>query len=378
MARIVVGGLGVWSFWVRRTGRIGRSCRDGRPWLGLWLWGCCWIVGGWQATAAWAQLDLVVKTDGSRITGRMVEMNANELSVERNRVTTKIPVQEIDHVRFSDEPARLNQVRESIQGRQYEQAVRDLSQMSWDGLRPETTLDGMYYMAKARSELALTGAAGHSLGEAVGLLRRFQEGGRNHYQFHRATLLYGRLAMASDRLPLAIETFQGLTSVNDRSIAMQACIELGNAQLLSNRSAEAAAAFRQAGQFDLNDPHSQRLKQTSRIMGLVAEAAPGEAAAVEAIEEIIANESPDDVYVNAFAYNALGRLYLAADRPRDAEIAYLHTDLLFAANAQAHPEALYHLIRIWGEDGKTDRATEAREKLKNRYGGTYWSQKLAN
>ncbi|MBL8889799.1 MAG: tetratricopeptide repeat protein [Planctomycetaceae bacterium] len=336
-------------------------------------------VTGASCGVALGQLETVVKLDDSRLTGKMLEMNATEISIERNRQASKISVQEIDHIRFSDEPNRMNQVREQINGRQFEQAAKELAGMSWEGLRPETVLDGLYYSAKVKAELALMGVAGHSLADAVGLLRKFQESGKNHYQYNRAMLLYGQLAFSANRLPLAIETFQGLTGVADQMTAIQAYLELGNAQLLDNKPVEAAQSFKKAAEFDLADAQSLRLKQTAKIMGHVAEAGNGGIeASVSAIQAIIANESPDDVFLNAVAYNALGRLQFGANQMRDAELAYLHTELLFASNPQAHPEALFHLIKIWSDAGKTDRATEAREKLKGRYGGSYWATKLTN
>lgn len=341
----------------------------------LMMVGVAAIPGG----VALAQLETIVKVDGSRVTGKLLEMTSSEISIERNRQTTKIPVQEIDHIRFSDEPTRMNQVRERINGRQFEQAAKELMGMSWDGLRPETVLDGVYYSAVVKSELALMGVPGNSLTDAVGLLRRFQENGKNHFQFNRAMLLYGQLAFSADRLPLAIETFQTLTTVPDSVTALQAFLVLGNAQLLEKKYLEAAQSFKKATEFEMADAQSLRQKQTARIMAHVAEAGAGSIdAAVTAIQAIIANESPDDVYLNAMAYNALGRLQFQANQTRDAELSYLHTELLFAANAQAHPEALYYLIKIWSETGKTDRATEAREKLKGRYGGTYWATKMTN
>jgi tetratricopeptide (TPR) repeat protein len=237
----------------------------------------------------------------------------------------------------------------------------------------------MYYSAKVKAELALMGVPGHSISDAVTLLRRFQETGKSHYQYHRGLLLFGQLAFSADRLPLAIETFQNLTAVGDQNLALRASVELGNSLLLEKRPTEARQAFQRAMSFDLTDPDSLRWKQTARILGHVAEAdSTGVAAATAAIQAIIAAESPDDVHINAVGYNALGRLQFQANQTRDAELSYLHTELLFAAHAQAHPEALYFLSKIWADSGKTDRATEAREKLKGRYGGTYWAAKLTN
>ena len=72
-------------------------------------------------------------------------------------------------------------------------------------------------------------------------------------------------------------------------------------------------------------------------------------------------------------YNALGRCYLKQNKPKDAVMAYLHTDVLFYADADAHAEALFHLSKLWSDINKSDRAVAARNTLRERYAGSVWA-----
>ena len=75
----------------------------------------------------------------------------------------------------------------------------------------------------------------------------------------------------------------------------------------------------------------------------------------------------------ARAYNALGRCYMKQNKPKDAVLALLHTDVLFYADADAHAEALYYLSKLWSDINKSDRAVAARSTLRERYAGSIWA-----
>ena len=72
------------------------------------------------------------------------------------------------------------------------------------------------------------------------------------------------------------------------------------------------------------------------------------------------------------AYNALGDCLRAANRPKDALLAYLHTDLLYSKDRQEHPRALFQiekLFRLLKQDG---RANEYAQRLRQEYPHSQW------
>jgi hypothetical protein len=77
----------------------------------------------------------------------------------------------------------------------------------------------------------------------------------------------------------------------------------------------------------------------------------------------------------ARAYNALGTAYAKASKKKEAILAFLHTDLLYFQDPDAHAEALYNLANLFQETNKSDRSLEARNTLKQRYAGSVWETK---
>ncbi len=96
--------------------------------------------------------------------------------------------------------------------------------------------------------------------------------------------------------------------------------------------------------------------------------------AISILSDIIKKSDPQiDGKLFARAYNALGNCYLEQKRPKEALMAFLETDLLFFSDSDAHAEALSHLAPLWDERGQADRATDARNKLRDRYSGSIWA-----
>ena len=94
---------------------------------------------------------------------------------------------------------------------------------------------------------------------------------------------------------------------------------------------------------------------------------------VALLQDIINKNDPQDAPLFARTYNALGRCYLKLNKPKDALLAFLHTDVLFSGDAEAHAEALYHLSKLWSDMNKSDRAVAARTTLRERYAGSIWA-----
>lgn len=90
------------------------------------------------------------------------------------------------------------------------------------------------------------------------------------------------------------------------------------------------------------------------------------------VRQVIAAAPPEDVPAQAAAYNALGDYLRAANRPKEALLAYLHTDLLYNKDKQEHPRALFQiekLFRVLKQDGRAD---EYAQRLRQEYPRSQW------
>jgi tetratricopeptide (TPR) repeat protein len=92
------------------------------------------------------------------------------------------------------------------------------------------------------------------------------------------------------------------------------------------------------------------------------------------LREAISSSPAEDATAQAAAYNTLGDCFRAAGRPKDALIAYLHTDLLYAKNKEEHPRALYNIQAIFRELKQDGRADEFAQRLKQEYPRSPWNK----
>ena len=93
------------------------------------------------------------------------------------------------------------------------------------------------------------------------------------------------------------------------------------------------------------------------------------------VEEIIAKADPENQELHARAYNVLGNCYLAAGKKKEALLAFLHVDLLYARFPEQHAEALANLATLWTEVDKADRAAQAKHCSKKSTQSSAWAQK---
>jgi tetratricopeptide (TPR) repeat protein len=80
----------------------------------------------------------------------------------------------------------------------------------------------------------------------------------------------------------------------------------------------------------------------------------------------------EDAPTQSLAYNTLGDCLRAAHKPKDALLAYLHTDLLYAKDREQHPRALARIAQVWRELKREDRSDEVMQRLRQEYPQSPW------
>jgi tetratricopeptide (TPR) repeat protein len=271
----------------------------------------------------------------------------------------------------------LKLARNAIAAGQYENALTSLERVEPGKVtRPEIKQDVEFYDAYCRAKLALAGggdvrAAGRTLANFVSA----QPGSYHHLE---ARMLLGDLLVAVSAFPKAEEQYAKVAEAPWPETRLRAQIARGRTLLAQEKYADAQTAFEavltEAGSVEGAEGLSLRL---GGELGK-AECLAGNGQFDEAIkmaEKVIAESQPEDVALNGRAYVTLGNCYRRKpNATKDALLAYLHVDVLYFRNGEAHAESLARLSELWSSVGKPERALEAKQMLSERYPNSRWAQ----
>jgi tetratricopeptide (TPR) repeat protein len=92
------------------------------------------------------------------------------------------------------------------------------------------------------------------------------------------------------------------------------------------------------------------------------------------LREVIQANPPEDAQAQAPAYNTLGDCFRAANRHKDALLAYLHTDVLYSKDKEEHPRALFYISAMFRALKQDARADEFAQRLKLEYPRSAWNR----
>ncbi len=311
----------------------------------------------------------------SKVLGTIQEVSPTQVVISTAAGNRTIAVNEILRVNLAGEPAALRQARTAALSGQYEQALQQLEDLQLDPnaqdlLRQEVE----YYRAEAAANLALQGNG--DANTAVRQLLEFVRTNRESMHFFGAVRLLGDLAVALGSYDHASRYYQQLGKAPWPESKLLATVLEGQSLRGQGAYQEAIDKFDEALTTRLSDAEAirqQTLAQIGKASCLAELEKTDEAQKI--IEDVLAKNDPTDDELFAQAYLALGTVHRRANRPLDAVLAYLHIDLLFFRQRDAHAEALYYLSNLWGQIDKPERAVQTRNLLKSRYGGTIWGKR---
>ena len=314
---------------------------------------------------------------GSKLLGKVTAVSPTEVSLESSGTERKIPVNEIQRINFAGEPTPLRQARTAVMAGQYEQALETLAELELpDATDVLIRQEAGFYRILALGRLALRGGGDPQQAgqEVLDFLRRE----RNTYHFFEAVELLGNLSAAAGNYDDAARYYQQLAKAPWPEYELRTYVLTGGALRAQGKFAEAAEQYARALQNGAGDSAAIRQQALARIGQAACQAESGETdAAIAALEEVIAKNDPADETLFTQAYLALGAAYRKASRPLEAVLAYLHVDLLFYGQREAHAEALYYLTVLWPQVEQPARAVDARQLLQSRYAGTIWAKRAS-
>ena len=342
----------------------------------LTIAGCCltFVLAAAPALA----LDQIRTAKGTAINGTVEEANPREVAIKLpNGDIDRIPVNEIEYIKFNGEPPQLNVARTAALGGRFEDALRVLEKLAAEKIdRVDVQTEMQYLQAYSQAKLALSG--GGDILAAGKQLREFVQKNASNYHFLEASELLGDIFTAINKPDLATQQYAAVErGAPWEDVKMRVRIAKGYALLAQNKPQDAQAEFdgalALAGKSD--SPLIVRQQQAAQLGKAACLAAADKAAeGITMTEAVIAAADPEQGELFARAYNTLGTCLRAAGKKKEALLAFLHVDVLYAAQAQAHAEALKNLTELWPEVGQPQRAVEAQELLKSRYPNSRWAK----
>jgi tetratricopeptide (TPR) repeat protein len=306
--------------------------------------------------------------------GQVTATTALGLTLSKGGVESSIAAEDIESVAYGGEPPELAAARKAFQAGRLQDALDSLAKIPAQAdRREEITADMQFYAMLAKSELALAGQ-----GDADGSIadvRTFMAQHRQSFHVPAAIELLGDLLSATGQHDAARSEYAKLAKAKTPYYVLRSALLVGRGWQAEGDHVKALEEFEKvigaAETGELIDP----LKLAATLDRAVSQAASGKGEeSTAAIGEIIAKASPEDSKLLARAYNALGDCYLAARDQRGALYSFLHVDLLYNTEPEAHAKALHELVPLWRAARHADRSQEAAEELAKKYPTSRWAR----
>jgi tetratricopeptide (TPR) repeat protein len=307
--------------------------------------------------------------------GKITDVSPTEITLTVGGTERKVPVNQVQRINLAGEPAALRQARSAVLAGQYEQALESLASLTDEDTKsPILRQEIGFYRVLARAKLALLGSGDPKAAEEE--MKSFAGKERTTFHFFEIAELLGDLAKASGDYAAAAGYYRYLAKAPWPDYALRSDVLLAGALRAQGKFSEAIAQYERALAASATDPVAIRQQTLARIGKAACLAQQGQATeAVEELQDVITKNDPVDEQLFAQAYLALGTAYRQANQTLDAVLAYLHIDLLFYGQREAHAEALYNLTELWPQVDQPARSVEARQLLQSRYAGTVWAKR---
>jgi tetratricopeptide (TPR) repeat protein len=332
---------------------------------------CCLLPGSAQA-----QRDVIVPLNGSRLTGVILSVSPVEIEIDVSGNPRKIQVNEIQTVMFTEDPRDLGTARSRALDGQFEEALAMLSRITPDSINRDLIKQDLeFYRALSAARISLSGG-GDKSAAAKALIDFINAYPQSFHNFEAAELV-GDLAYSLGRFDAASEYYQKLAMAPWPEHQLRAKVLDARALAGQGKMTEAQQRYEEVIAATVDSAAALKQKTFAQIGRAVCLAELGNPdQGLTTVESIIRDNDPQgNAELFARAYNAQGLCHLKADRPKDALLAFLHVDLLFNSDYDAHAQSLYYLSQLWTTVGRSDRAVASRSLLKSRYAGTVWASR---
>lgn len=322
-----------------------------------------------------------IKTNKATVLGRVVGMDSTKVLFQKasaGALSKKIPVNQIQTIYFDGEPRDLKTAKKHVLAGRYAKALAALERiknLKKEPRRPAISQDIEFIKALCTTKLALGGSM--KIAEAGLLMKAFADNNPNSYHYFEASEAVGDLLVAIQEYTQAMKYYARLQSAPWPDYQMRGGVAVGWALLVQGKAKQAAAAFDKVIAVTAEGDAVGRQRTAARVGkagAMVKMKKPDEA--IELVNKVIKQADTEDVPLMARAYNVLGAAELQAGHTQQALLAFLHVDMFYSAQPDAHAEALANLVNLFEQVHKADHANRARQNLKDRYPDSPWIKKI--
>ena len=287
-----------------------------------------------------------------------------------------MPANEIERVRWQGEPAQLTQVRVEERNGQYDKAIAGYEAAIKDSSNENLTTDLEFLIARAAAHKALD--EGENYDPAIKRLEKFRNAHPNSFRYFESLLISARLVSAKGDVEQAAATMKLLAAAPWNDFKMEADILSAQVALEHGQIDAALGPLDSVLRVKPATPAEWARRYEAQLIKAKCLKKQGKfQQAIDALAGILDEAAEDDTKTLAETCVSLGDCYQAAGRTKEAILAYLRVDLLFPKEKAYHAESLYYLSRLFAQEGKYDKSSDAAARLQQAYPRSPWTARLS-
>jgi tetratricopeptide (TPR) repeat protein len=305
---------------------------------------------------------------GGRVRGQVQSESATEVVVQLGASTINVPTELIQSIKYDGQSATfaLGEARESAG--QLSEAADLFKKAAADAAgKPYPQQAALYREAEVLTDLAAVEP--DRIKDAKDRLTKFvrQYPTSRHTMGARGCL--AKIQLASGDFPAAQAAIADLAKLPKG--AERAAVLRTRLLAKQNKHKEAIAELDKLIASSAKGSERLRAAQLAKAESLAALKDFAKAEAL--LRDLIKATPAEDAAGQAPAYNTLGDCLRAANRPKDALFAYLHTDQLYYKSKEEHPRALHQISVLFRQLKLDGRADEFAQRLKTEYPHSRWA-----
>ena len=333
------------------------------------------VLGAAAATTTFADDVVLVQGttfkqgSGGKVRGTIQSETPSEIVLKLGANLINVPIDQVDSVRYDGQTPTIILAESSEGGGQLEKAAELYKKAASESEgKPFIEQAAKFKQASVTTDLALADPT--KAGEAVALLDTFVKANPNTRHTPAALEKLARLQLQKGdyaQVEKTIALMEKFPRGADRAGVLRAKV--------SAKKGDYAESITELDKLIKASPDGsprQREAKLAKAESLAGLKKFGEAEAD--LRAAIKSLPAEDVAAQSAAYNGLGDCLRAAGRPKDALLAYLHTDILYSKDKEQHPRALAQIALLWRELKRDDRADEIQQRLKVEYPQSPWTK----